>query len=493
MPFTLPPLGVFLERGCNADFWINILLTILGYLPGIIHALYVTSKLRRFPDSDGGPLAETEGNPDKDRIAGLACAVGLVNQQKDEGANIEVRIYESAAKFGEIGAGVSFGPNSIKALRLLGAGECLERFLEGDEDPNTWFDFFVGDVDHPKSGEFICSVKSNPNLPDVTENVHRADFLDELVKLLPPSVALFGHRVTSYTPHSTGITLSFTNNTTTEADIVIACDGIKSVLRREMYSRVPGLRVEDQVAKYSEWIAWRGMITREEFERAMGKEAKTKMMHLGEGRHILHFPVRGGELINIVAFVNDPEHLKLKGRTGPWAESGEQAELLEDYAGFNEACLELLKAIHEPSIWGIFALPPIETISDERIVLIGDAAFGICYRHAMTPHQGAGAGQAIEDGLFISSILSSPAITNAPLSDRATKIQSAINAYVQVRHPRGEKVQSTSRENGLLYNFKGVNGEGSDVEKIKQTLAHRLEWIWEYDTEKALKETLAAL
>ncbi|KIS71575.1 uncharacterized protein UMAG_10003 [Mycosarcoma maydis] len=56
MPFTcsdifkiilaifLPPLGVFLERGCGADFWINVLLTILGYLPGIVHALYIIFK-----------------------------------------------------------------------------------------------------------------------------------------------------------------------------------------------------------------------------------------------------------------------------------------------------------------------------------------------------------------------------------------------------------------------------------------------------------------
>ncbi|KAI0024232.1 plasma membrane proteolipid 3 [Xylariomycetidae sp. FL0641] len=56
MPFTasdickillaifLPPVGVFLERGCGADFFINILLTILGYFPGIIHALYIILK-----------------------------------------------------------------------------------------------------------------------------------------------------------------------------------------------------------------------------------------------------------------------------------------------------------------------------------------------------------------------------------------------------------------------------------------------------------------
>ncbi|TVY31120.1 Plasma membrane proteolipid [Lachnellula hyalina] len=56
MPFTasdickiilavfLPPVGVFLERGCGADFLINILLTVLGYIPGIIHALYIILK-----------------------------------------------------------------------------------------------------------------------------------------------------------------------------------------------------------------------------------------------------------------------------------------------------------------------------------------------------------------------------------------------------------------------------------------------------------------
>jgi len=40
----VPPIGVFLERGCGADLLINILLTILGYIPGIIHALYIILK-----------------------------------------------------------------------------------------------------------------------------------------------------------------------------------------------------------------------------------------------------------------------------------------------------------------------------------------------------------------------------------------------------------------------------------------------------------------
>ena len=40
----LPPLGVFLEVGLGAHFWINVLLTLLGYIPGIIHAVYVVLK-----------------------------------------------------------------------------------------------------------------------------------------------------------------------------------------------------------------------------------------------------------------------------------------------------------------------------------------------------------------------------------------------------------------------------------------------------------------
>lgn len=129
-----------------------------------------------------------------------------------------------------------------------------------------------------------------------------ADFLNELIAILPDGLATFNRRCTSYTPHENGVTLNFQTDPPThaEADVIVSSDGIKSHIRGHLFSRL-GLDMESQKARYSEWIAWRGMIPRAEFEAAMGKNARAKMMHCGLGRHILHFPVRSGELINIVS------------------------------------------------------------------------------------------------------------------------------------------------------------------------------------------------
>ena len=46
LAILLPPLGVFLQVGIGLQFWVNILLTILGYIPGIIHAIYIILKYK---------------------------------------------------------------------------------------------------------------------------------------------------------------------------------------------------------------------------------------------------------------------------------------------------------------------------------------------------------------------------------------------------------------------------------------------------------------
>lgn len=127
------------------------------------------------------------------------------------------------------------------------------------------------------------------------------------------------------------------------------------------------------------------------------------------------------------------------------------------------------QAIETPSVWGIFSLPPIPVINDGAVLLIGDSA------SATTPHQGSGAGQAIEAALFISRLLSSPEIASSNEADRPAAIQKALEVYAEVRHPRAQKVQKTSRECGLLYEFAGVNGEGDDIEKIRESLEFRFD------------------
>ncbi|KDE03853.1 hypothetical protein MVLG_05675 [Microbotryum lychnidis-dioicae p1A1 Lamole] len=418
-------------------------------------------------------------------IAGLTAAIAVLHYSKQNPeSNVRLDVYESAAVFAEIGAGVALGPNAQTSLRLIGCGEALERVAgkQGQSDDDLWFDFLVGAKNHAQSGKDIYSLRGKMA---GRGNVHRADFLDGLIQLLPTDQAHFNKRCINYTPHSSGVTLHFADSTTAEADVLIASDGIKSVLREAMYVR-KGFRdeaLEIQRARYSEWIAWRGMVERAEFERIFGKGASDKRMLLGQGRHILHFPVRGGALINIVAFVKDAAYAKLGDHTGPWSEARPKAEMLEDFASFNETSLELLKAINDPSIWGIFELPLIPHAVDERIVLIGDAA------HATTPHQGSGAGQAIEDGLFVAHVLTHPLLSksSSTSSTRSTSLRTALSLYEAARHPRGRRVQSTSYEAGLLYEFLDPIA-GDDITKIGPNLSERMKWIWEMDLEKELSE-----
>lgn len=105
-----------------------------------------------------------------------------------------------------------------------------------------------------------------------------------------------------------------------------------------------------------------GLIRTSAFLKAMGQNCDHKQILLGTDRHIVHFPVRNGNVMNIVrfclqfvwpwnhlmyltrkvGFVRDPEHLKLGNHTGPWAEKRPKAEMLRDFDGFTEDCLTML-------------------------------------------------------------------------------------------------------------------------------------------------------
>jgi salicylate hydroxylase len=125
----------------------------------------------------------------------------------------------------------------------------------------------------------------------------------------------------------------------------------------------------------------------------------------------------------------------------------------------------------DPSQWAIFDHPAISTYVRSRVAILGDAA------HASTPHQGAGAGQAIEDSHILAEVLGDPRVT------RAEDAIKAFQAYDAVRRPRSQRVVTTSKENAFLLCL-CLDGVGDDQDKLRETLQQRLRWLWDVDVEK---------
>jgi salicylate hydroxylase len=120
-----------------------------------------------------------------------------------------------------------------------------------------------------------------------------------------------------------------------------------------------------------------------------------------------------------------------------------------------------------PDIWALFDHKPAPTYHKGRMAILGDAA------HASTPHQGAGAGQAIEDALILSSLLGDHAIQSA------SDIPAAFTAYDAIRRPRSQEVVRTSRAAGITYAFQGPAAD--DLAGIAAELSRRYQWIWNED------------
>lgn len=125
----------------------------------------------------------------------------------------------------------------------------------------------------------------------------------------------------------------------------------------------------------------------------------------------------------------------------------------------------------DPSQWAVFEHPPISTFTKSRLAILGDAA------HASTPHQGAGAGQAIEDSHVLAELLADPKVMNSQ------DVVAAFRAYDEVRRPRSQRVVTSSKENAelLCLCYKGVD---DDEEKLKQTWSERYRWLWDIDVKQ---------
>jgi salicylate hydroxylase len=397
-------------------------------------------------------------------------AIGLLHQ------NISCTLYESAPAFAEIGAGVSFGPNATRAMSLIDPKieEGYKRCATSNAFPSkktSWFDFRLG-MKESAWKEFESPGKEDQEIAQVKagsvgqSSVHRAHFLDELVKLVPEGIAKFGKRVEKVEKVGEKMRLTFHDGSAAEADAVIGCDGVKSRTRQILLGENHKSTNPTFTGKY----AYRGLIPMEKAVGAIGEElARNSQMYLGEHGHLLTFPIEKGNTMNVVAFRTKGDG---KWEDERWVLPMKKEDMFEEFKGWGESVQKILSLMEKPDVWALFDHPPAPIYYTGNFALLGDAA------HASTPHQGAGAGQAIEDAFVLSNLLG--------MVDSAEEIEKAFHAYDAIRRPRSQKVVSTSRDAVAIYEFENEK-LGSDLDSIRTTLETRYDWIWQEDLPQQLK------
>ncbi|MBE3044679.1 FAD-dependent oxidoreductase [Candidatus Bathyarchaeota archaeon] len=204
-------------------------------------------------------------------IAGLTLAIALHHR------GIDVKIFERAPRFGEIGAGVSFSPNAIQAMRHCHPGihEAFERVCTRNgwaSKEKVWFDYVDGTSDDVQDTAFSIHTDLGQN------GVHRAHFVDELVKLFPSDRAVFGKELVDINEGPDGkMVMAFEDGSSASADAIIGCDGIKSRVR-EIVLETSGASVQPS---YTNKYAYRGMLSMENAVEALGEErARNACMHV---------------------------------------------------------------------------------------------------------------------------------------------------------------------------------------------------------------------
>ncbi|OAQ96992.1 hypothetical protein LLEC1_02657 [Akanthomyces lecanii] len=277
-------------------------------------------------------------------IGGLALSIGL-----QQYSHINVRIFEAAPQFFEIGAGVFFGANAIRAMSLIhpAIGEAYARISTTagwTSKEDTYFDFILGqDLHGQPAGTSVASPQLGPHERHST--AHRAHLIDELARLVPEETAEFGKRLIGLTrDEARGRTMmKFADGVTYEADAVIGCDGIRSVCRDFVLGKDNPLAQPIFTGKY----AYRGLIPMDKAIAAIGEEkAQNRYMFLGKKGHALIFPIAEGKIMNVVAFATSKD-----GKwEGNWIKPMKREDMEEDFKDFGEDCQKIFSALEDAHI-----------------------------------------------------------------------------------------------------------------------------------------------
>ncbi|KIX92706.1 uncharacterized protein Z520_11558 [Fonsecaea multimorphosa CBS 102226] len=415
-------------------------------------------------------------------IGGLSFLLGLL-RHCDRRA-IDPHLYEAAHAFSEIGAGVGFLPNAVRAMCAIDPRiyESYSRIADkappvqvNGREMSVFSRIYMGMDGRGGSNtanafEEICTIHNDNKF----RNIHRAAFLDAMVNLLPGGfqggLVSFNKRCTDVQEDGERVRVHFADGTSQTFDAVVGCDGVKSRVRNILHGEE-----EKYEPQFTGKYAYRGLIPIDDAINALGKEvATTQAIILGYGGHFVTFPIDQGKTLNVVAFRGASEW----NYGSNWVVPATVQDGLEDFKEWSEPVKRLLSLLKKADKWGLFDLPPAKSfVKGGKICLLGDCA------HASTPHLGAGAGMAIEDAAVLSRLLAN---IKRP---ETTQLARAFAAYDAARRERDQQLVTASRKAGMLYEFE-TPGVADDIEQVRQTLRKQWEWVWSFDIDAHCEDAI---
>ena len=352
-------------------------------------------------------------------IGGLATALVLA---RDGHA---VTVLEQAANFGEIGAGIQLGPNIFRMFAYLGLTDVVSKV--------SFFPPGLG-MNDVRTGEKIVRVPLG-DMARATYGfpygvIYRADlhqvFLDACAA--QDNVTLrTSAEVESFAQSETSVQVHLAGGEVLQGTALIGADGI--------WSKVREVVVGDGKPRVSGHIAYRAVLKREDVPAHLWSD--DVLLWGGEKTHLVHYPLRRGELFNLVAVFHSNKYDE------GWNTFGDTAELTERFASACPQVRELLGKIETWKMWVLCDREPVKNWTDRRVTLLGDAA------HPMLQYLAQGAGQAIEDAVVLREALR---FTHGD-------IPQAFQKYQQARYLRTGRVQLTARFYGDIYHAAGVQRE----------------------------------
>ena len=351
-------------------------------------------------------------------------------------AGWQVRIYEQASVFSEVGAGLQLGPNVTRILHAWGLGDALravaafpERLLVRDAVSGA-------ELGVLPLGESMCRRYGAPYA-----TLHRADLHELLTRAgeaLGGVQPHLGQAVAGFDDQGMQVSIRVGANEV-EGDALLGADGVHSKVRQQLLEDGPPRPVGD--------LAWRAMLDATRLPATL--RANQITLWMGRDLHVVQYPVRRGEALNVVAIA--------RGNVPLLEDVAAIAELERATRGVCAPLAELLAAVPQASLndqpWRQWVLAAREPVRDAGqmarglVALLGDAA------HPMRPYLAQGAGMAIEDAAELAHALAMDVVD----------VPTRLKRYALARWQRVARVQARSIRNGRIFHARGLMRLGRDA------------------------------